>query len=44
MKSKNGDERLQKLKMLKAMVERTVGATTVPCLAVIHPSGNPPFM
>ena len=38
MKNKNGDERLQKLKMLKAMVERTVGATTVPCLAVISSS------
>ena len=38
MKNKNGDERLQKLKMLKTMVERTVGAATVPCLAVISPS------
>ena len=46
MKSKNGDERTKKRRLLKTMVERTGGASTVPCsvlpvlLLSCSPGGN----
>ena len=35
MKSKNEDERVERRKLLKTMVERTSGASTVPCSGLL---------